>query len=198
MNSPCNNVEIATALIGVGGTIAGTILGWILNSISQKGKLKFFISSWKNRFEYNDTGSMVPSLSKEQTELYCFELTLDIYNSSRNTKIMRNIKVVFSDKKKELKSFTPKDNSTRHHSGAINLYDDVSPLNIPPQTVMQIKLYDGVWKKNKELDFIWDVKKVYLKYENDRGKTKRILLHKEPFCDYFQNHIAEEKEDGQA
>ena len=198
MNNPCNITEIVTTLIGVGGTIAGTILGWILNSISQKGKLKISVSSWKDYFEYNNIGSMVPSASKEQTELYHFEVVLDIYNSSKNAKIMRNIKIVFCDKKKELKSLIPNDNSSKRTSGPISFYDEVSSLNIAPQTVQQIKLHNGVWKQNNEIDFIWDTQKVYLLYENDKEKTKRILLHKESYCDYFQKHIAGENNNGQA
>lgn len=192
------NSEIATALIGVGGTIVGTLLGWILNSISQKGKLQIFVSSWENNFEYNNKGFMIPSSSKEQTKSYRFELVLEVYNSSQNAKIMRNIRVVFSNEKKDLRTFIPKDNSTKYNSGLMSVYDDVAPLNISPQTVLQIKLHDGVWKKNNEMDFIWDAKRVYLLYENDKGKTKRILIHEESYCDYFENHLTEENEDGQA
>lgn len=39
------NGEIITALIGVGATIAGTILGWVLNTPSNAGTLKIFVSS---------------------------------------------------------------------------------------------------------------------------------------------------------
>ena len=41
------NSEIITALIGVGATIAGTVLGWMLNNLSNRGKLNIFVSSWK-------------------------------------------------------------------------------------------------------------------------------------------------------
>lgn len=33
--------ETATALIGVGATITGTVLGWILNNLSNRGNLHF-------------------------------------------------------------------------------------------------------------------------------------------------------------
>lgn len=195
MNNPCDYSEILTAVIGVGGTLAGTILGWILNGVSQRGKLKVFLFSWKDKFEYNSReGYMVPSISKEQTELYHFDIVLDIYNSSRDTKIMRDISIAFSDGKNELKIFTPKDDATLYHNGPRRCYLDVSPINIPPQTVIQVKLHDGIWKdKNESLDFIWAARKVYLTYLNSKGKRKRILLHTESYCDRFKNQKVEEQ-----
>ena len=42
---------MCAAIIGVIGTILGTILGWFLNSISNKGKLKLYITSWEDEFQ---------------------------------------------------------------------------------------------------------------------------------------------------
>ena len=54
------------AVISVIGTIPGTILGWVLNSLSTGGELKTYVSSWNDSFQYNKIGSMIPSKSKEQ------------------------------------------------------------------------------------------------------------------------------------
>lgn len=194
MNNPCDYSEILTAVIGVGGTLAGTILGWILNGVSQRGSLKVFLFSWGDSFEYNLKGYMVPSTSKEQTESYHFNGVLDIYNSSRDTKIMRNISIVFSDGKNDLKIFTPKDDATRYSIGHLTQYLNVSPINIPPQSVKQVKLLDGIWKdKSESLNFIWDTKKVHLTYSNSKGKRKRVLLHTESYCDRFKDQKVEEQ-----
>lgn len=40
-----------TAVIGVAGTLLGTALGWFLNVFANKGKLKFYVTSWENEFE---------------------------------------------------------------------------------------------------------------------------------------------------
>ena len=40
------------AMVGVIGTILGTVLGWFLNSISNRGKIKLFVSSWENEFRW--------------------------------------------------------------------------------------------------------------------------------------------------
>lgn len=59
------NSEITTALIGVGATLAGTVLGWVLNNLSNRGKLNIFVSSWEDSFKYNNSiGEMVPCSKK--------------------------------------------------------------------------------------------------------------------------------------
>lgn len=171
------------AVIGVIGTILGTILGWVLNSLSTKGKLKIYVSSWIDNFQYNDTGSMVPCKSKEQTEYY--DLTLDVYNSSSETKILRNIKIEFGDGKNILHISIPKDNASRHRSGPSTFYDNIVPLNVPPKTIIQLKLHDGAWHTNGGLDFIWNTQIVHLTYDNENGKKKRIIIKKENYNNYF-------------
>jgi len=76
-----------------------------------------YIFSWKDSFEYNKEGFMAQSLSKEQTESYSYQLTLDLYNSSGEVKIMRDIAIIYSDNKNELHKSKPKDDTTMRHSG---------------------------------------------------------------------------------
>lgn len=92
---------IWTAIIGVAGTLAGTALGWFLNVFSNKGKLKIYVSSREDEFEKNEMGEIVPATNTDDVECYAYKCFLDIYNSSNETKIMRDIQVVFSDEKNE-------------------------------------------------------------------------------------------------
>ena len=48
-----------------------------------------------------------------------------------------------------------------------------------------------------ELDCIWKTKKVYLIYNDEKNKTKRIFIKSEDYENYFINHKPEEKENGQ-
>ena len=83
------NGEIITALIGVGATIAGTILGWVLNTLSNAGTLKIFVSSWEDSFKHNSSlGDMVPCTKREDVQSFSYKVSLDLYNSSGNIKIM--------------------------------------------------------------------------------------------------------------
>lgn len=191
------NSEIATALIGVGATIAGTVLGWMLNNLSKRGKLYIFVSSWEDSFKYkNSIGEMVPCSKCEEVQYYTYKVSFDLYNSSGNTKIMRNIQIVFSDGKNDIEKQTPKDDATERYSHPMVFYDVVKPINIPPKAVIKLDLHDGAWDRDGKLDFIWETKKVYLVYTDEKNKTRRMLIKAEDYENYFQNHILEEKENG--
>jgi len=188
--------EMQIALLGILGTLSGTVLGWFLNTLSQRGKLDTYISSWKDEFMYNNIGVIKPSSSIEQTGIYNYELSLDVYNNSGEMKIMRNIKVVFSNNKNELYQSIPKDDATRRISHQMMFYDDISPINIPSKSVINIKFHNSLWNKNGSLDFIWNTNSVFLRYTDEKNKDKNILIKKEIYKDYFINHKVEEQNNG--
>ena len=181
------NSDITTALIGVGATIAGTVLGWVLNNLSNRGKLNIYVSSWEDKFQYDDDiGETVLCSKREEVQ------------SSGNTKIMRNIQIAFSDGKRDIEKQTPQDDATKRFSSPMVFYDDVKPINIPPKAVIKLDLHNGSWNKEGELDYIWKTKKVYLIYNDEKNKTKRIFIKSEDYENYFINHKLEEKENGYA
>ena len=45
--------EILTAIIGVGSTLLGTILGWLLNNFSNRGKLRIHYQSTSTHLRHN-------------------------------------------------------------------------------------------------------------------------------------------------
>lgn len=180
------------AIFGIIGTILGTILGWLLNTFSNKGKLKFTLVSWKDSFQYNESGCMTPSSSIEQTQAYSYKLYIDVYNSSAETKIMRDIRIVFCDDKKDVHISIPKDDETRRTSGPMSFYDDVLPVNIPPKSILQLHLHDGEWDKDHKMDFIWNTKKVYLLYKDTNNKERRILIKSEDYSKYFDSDKAKD------
>ena len=189
--------DIAIALIGVIATIAGTVLGWILNNLSSRGKLNIFVSSWKDSFKYiNSSGEMVYCTKRDEVQSYSYEVSLDLYNSSGNVKIMRNIQIVFSDGNNDLKKEIPLDNATKRTSHMFSSYDKVGPINVPPKTVISLVLHDGTWNQNGELDFIWGTKRVYLTYMDEKNKICRKLMKDENYDNYFTTHKREELENG--
>jgi len=162
-------------IIGILGTMGGTILGWLLNNLSQHGKLNIYVHEWKDNFAYKDgMGGTVVSSSITQTEYYSYKLSLDLYNSSGETKIMRNIEVVFMNGKKELCHNTPKDDSTERVSHPLVFYDDILPINIPPKSIVHINLHNGFWNENGSLDFIWKTTHVFLRYVDEKTKKEKL------------------------
>lgn len=168
--------EIATALIGVGATIAGTVLGWILNNLSNKGKLNIYVSSCKVNFLKPDLmGGMIKCSNKSEVEEFKYFVSCDLYNSSGNQKIMRDIKICFNDGKKDLK-----------------LFNCNTILNIPAKTVCNKFFSNVIFSEVANIDFIWKTKKIYLVYTNEKNKTERILIKEEDYSNYFENHNCEE------
>lgn len=184
------------AIIGIVGTILGTFMGWFLNSMSQAGKLNIFINSWKDTFQFNDEhGCMAPSFCVEQTQYYNYTLDIDLYNSSGEMKIMRNIEVVFSDGCSDIRVTIPQDEATKRLSSGMILYDDVEPINIPPKAVIKYKLSKGFNNQNQGLNFLWHTTKVNLHYADEKGKTRTVPIKSEIYKDYFEIHKQEDETD---
>ena len=185
------------AIIGVIGTLLGTVLGWVLNNLSNSGKINVYVSSWTDRLRGADSYGVVRQcLNKEDVEYYSYQVELDIYNSSGNTKIMRNIRIVFTDGYNELYISIPDDESTKREiSQNIRFfrYDPVAPLNIPPKTVYSVCLHNGM---DGNLDYLWKTKKIFLYYTDEKGRQKKELLHTEDYSTYFKDHNAEEVNNG--
>lgn len=179
------NNEVQIAIIGIIGTLAGTFLGWLLNNLSKKGKLIISLNKWIDIFEYNNTGFMVESSSKEQTEYYGYKTSIDIYNSSDEVKIMRCLSIQFRNGKTILKENVPLDVNTRRTSQKLTIYDDVSVINIPAKTVVNIDLKNGFWKNSEGIDFIWETDNIFLSYKNEKNKEIFVRIKNEEYKKFF-------------
>ena len=169
--------EVIIALIGVGGTLAGTVLGWVLNNITNRGKLQIYTSKWKDCFERHDNyGGVCSAESRSETNGLSCDYSLDMYNSTGNVRIMRDIKFVLSDDKNDFETQIPNDATTRRTSAGRVRFDEINALNIPPKTVMRLDLHNGIWNHECIPDFIWKVKKVYLTYTDEKNKSHRVLI----------------------
>lgn len=186
------DTEIQIAILGILGTLAGTVLGWVLNNISQHGRINVYILYWKDKFMYNKTGSIINSNSIQQTQYYSYDSSIDLYNSSGETKIMRNIEIIFTNKKDELYHSIPMDKSTERTGVGGTVYNDILPINIPPKSVKHIEIHYGLWKSDESFDLLWDTTHIFLKYIDEKNKKKKILIKREKYKEYFNNSIPEE------
>lgn len=177
------------ALIGVGGTLLGTILGWLLNSFSGCGKLKIYVTSWKETFEYNHTGRMINSNSKEQTQSYCYELEFDLYNSSSDIKIMREIKIEFLNGKKLSVAQIPYDDAKTVSGQPFYSRSYVEPTNVLPKSVLHYKFCRGFGKE--DLDDIWKSDKVVLSFLDEKNRKRTIFIASLEHDKYFTEKINE-------
>ena len=182
-------------IIGVIGTLLGTVLGWLLSNLSLRGKLNIY-PTWRDEFQHNDNlGGMANSKSREEAKLYMYHFTLDLYNSSGEPQIMRKIEVAFFHDKEELFRDTPEDDSTGRSSGPLRFYDEVLPITIPAKTVYTVKLHGGFWDSDNRFSQIWRANKIMLTYRDCKDREQKVLINKEDFSRYFENHpVKEEKQ----
>ena len=145
---------------------------------------------WKDRFQKQDSlGGFVESNSIEETEYYHYELSLDLYNSSRDIKIMRQVHLEFLDKKKVLFEDIPLDDSTRVYSRPVVHYDDISVVNIPGKSAINIQLHGGLYggkaNKNENWDLLWNTNKIVLVYVDEKNKSNKVVLQTKDFGKAF-------------
>lgn len=171
------NLSPSPEVVGVVGTLAGTVLGWALNSISRRGTLHVYVTRWKNTFFYNNKwGEFVSAPSFSSSESYDYALDLDVYNSSATTLIMRDIHIEFMSSSDEvLYSEVPDDASTRHGDRFIQ-YDKLEIANIPAKSVVTLHVHGGCWKSDKCDDFLWlaEVTCVRLVYRDQHDWRRRL------------------------
>lgn len=187
------DASLFAAVLGVLGTLLGTILGWLLNSFSQRGKLNVFVTAWNDSFQYNNNyGDIVPCHNMSQAEYYSCNLSLDVYNSSAETRIMRNLEIVFAKDKTEILACTPDDCTTQRFSAGCTRYQKVGPINIPPKCVITVDLRYGEWDKDDSCMKYWNINNIFLRYTDKKNKLKKITICRKNYANYFLNDPEED------
>ena len=193
--------DIAVGLLSAGTTFAGTILGWVLNNLSNRGKLNIYTSSWDDEFKKDNAGETNPAKKKSEVEYYQFNGAIDIYNSSGETKIMREVEIAFYSGRTLLKTMTPLDDSTKRLTGQYIPvhYDELGVLNIPPKSVVSIYIHNGMWDrdgKEGKLDFLWKTTVIKIQYRNEKNRKKTKKVKKVDFLNHFNNQNTEDEDNG--
>ena len=175
----CANTGIITSLIGVFSALSGTVLGWMLNTLSKKGKLNVFITSCNDFFSKPDRyGGFEHCMSKDEVDRYSFELSLDLYNSSEITKIMRDVAIEFSQEKINLFSVVPYNRDIKKN---------IEPQNIAPKVVVKLNLSVGLDRNAVEFKSIWNAKEIHLVYYDEKSKKRVIQIKDVDYEHYFDN-----------
>lgn len=166
---------ICIAVIGIVGTLAGTVLGWFLNNLSRRGKLRLFVVKWNEGFELNDAGRFVATESIGKAELYSYDLTLNVYNSSSDTRIMQAFRVQFLSSGNVVLSGIPGSSSSKETSGLAVSDHKIETMNVPPKSVIPLHINGGFWRSEcKGFDSINDADLVRLVYKDEKGRDRQI------------------------
>ena len=184
------------AIIGIIGTLLGTILGWLLNQLSSKGKLKIFPAKWEDELYYFYSGVKRTAETVEQIKNYSYRCFLDVYNASSEPRVLRDVRIVFRNKKEELLSSVPQDEDTLHGESRLAYFDNIGPLTIGAKSAVRIKIRDSEQNGEGRDSFIWKTKRIYLTYRNEKNRLKRVLIHEEDYSKRFDNYTEEEQGNG--
>lgn len=173
----CDNLG---TIIGVVGSLLGAVIGWGLNNISRRGKLTAYVDNGINgEFVTEDE---LPATSLDKSKYFNYRFKMEIYNSSDDTKIMRDIKVVFHNDSKGLFETTPNDKALMVSGRAADIHKPVELFNIPPKTAIRAELYGYVSKEH--LSKIIQTTSVFLNYKDEKNKSKRMLIESFNYNNY--------------
>lgn len=153
------------AIIGVGGTIIGTLLGFFLGKIDL-GKLQVKPKKENGRPCYN-CGELFE---------YHQNLVISLYNGSNKNKVFREVKIVLKDSNDSDLLFIPLKDLTINRG---NTTENLCAINIQPQTGIDIKAKYVI--EEDMLEAAYKAKKVFLHYQNEKFESKLLALWD---CDY--------------
>ena len=160
--------EIISAIIGVGGTLCGTVLGWLLAKIDC-GRVHIVIEDFQPYITYmRNDASGIDILSSIETTF-----TIKLYNSSSKNRVLRDFCVVCLDKKnKQLYKDVPRDKDTASTklSHGESKYIDV--INIQENSGLDIHAGCKISKKDEFLK----TQKIYLYYKTGSMKQRKKLV----------------------
>ena len=81
---------IWAAIIGVGGTLIGTLLGWLLGKINV-GKLRIKVDFVQEEPYY------LNSEGKQKFNYYDFQMVISLFNNSSKNIVFRDVEMLFVD-----------------------------------------------------------------------------------------------------
>ena len=174
----CDNLG---TIIGVLGSIFGVVLGWWLNNITKKGKLIINTKDGLNgEFLTKDE---FPATSIEKSQKFAYKVNLEIYNSSEDIKVMKDIKISFYRKGFDMFSVAPYDNALKHRvANSIPIHENVKIINCPAKMATTLTLYG--WIKNDDVQKVYESASVFLSYKDEFGKEKVKLIEAIDYKNY--------------
>lgn len=128
------------------GPLVGVLIGWFLGLLSNAGRVRFNISKWSvEYYEPDNAGSFLKKELNEHSDSGDFAFEIDISNTSRNNRMLREISCsVEIDKNKICKNLY--DSDTARVVAAHREYDKIEILNIPSQDIIKKNLFFSLSK----------------------------------------------------
>ena len=158
------------AIIGVAGTVIGTILGWVLARLNT-GRLYVSLADYDIQCYRTDDLTHISGKAKHELYGVRFQFTIRLYNSFQINRAIRDCELVFIDRQgAEIGTDKVKDYSTGHSFGGGVRYDELSVVNIPGYESKDINAITYV----SDIDMLYRTGRIEFRYKTDKLKTKKL------------------------
>ncbi len=163
------NSELLIAIVGVGGTLLGVVLGWLLQKLSNYKGVKLDITLEKFNIG-KGTGYGTVNESPTPPEDIFFRLRLLFFNPSDIGKVVNNPRIVFYKNLKKKAQFNYSFSRGEKYYDYLNLL----PNQIDHYYINSIKNIS----ENNKINNLQDSNKVMLIYDDGKktlGKKKKLI-----------------------
>lgn len=157
-----NTPDYTPQLIGVAGTLLGTVLGWVLHLISNNiGRIHIFLDAFDNQRSKNNE--------------YAYIVKLYIHNDSYKQQCIRNVRFLFAKSRcKILFESIPVEGRCTFDTLKAKKKEKISLFTINSYAQSEFTFSDLIDEKNFEK--LSEVRKIYLVYEDKKNITKKKLI----------------------
>lgn len=172
-----NYPDYMPQLIGVLGTLMGTILGWLLHLLSNNlGKIHISLD------EYRD--------QKSNKNEYAYIAKIFIYNTSPKQQCIRNIRFLFARYRcKILFKSVPSEGKCSFETVSTKREDKVGMISINSYDQNEFIFSDLIDEVRYEK--LAEVRKIYLVYEDKKNNTKKKLIKSDFKIDSVEKNKSE-------
>jgi hypothetical protein len=171
MNDIFDNTLI-TALIGVGGTLLGSILGWMLNDFGRRGVIKIAIN--RSDLELSPKLRLIKDVNNNTTWRLKFakkcelEFEADICNSALDQNAINDVRLAFYNKRKVLSKVELYANDDNGQPNNFKYY------NMPGRTLK--KVIFKAYAEDKSM--FADSTNIFIEFKNSKGRMRRVCIDK--------------------
>ncbi len=152
----------SSPFISVLASLLGVLLGFFLNNLSRRGRIKIFQNDISIYFlESDEYGGYIPKKEiTDKTVSVSVKMNLDLYNtSSYSRKIARDIKMKFKGE----------------HGTSFSNLNNLNNINLLPNELMNLSISFGVNVNFDEFkNSLWE-----LVYYNENNKLVKVKINKE-------------------
>ncbi len=161
--------EYISGVFGLIGTIIGVILTVCINWLSRRGKLYMYVTNQeKEILKADGLGGKTTANNIKEADMSRHKLSIDLYNSSSENKVLREIKIYYigEKKKKKYSCFMVDDKSRKQ----------LQMLNISPKTSLALNLSSTCSEKNI-INEIYNSKRVEIRYRDEKNKINKYKIN---------------------